>query len=238
MKHFHFLKRLWRCNNRSIILMGLLFFTVPVLFGLEPVNMKIQYVENTDRTAGIYYSYIIPDNILYPVHTLPGSISFTTNSGNGSSLQQMDLLRVTRIKRDRQAFLMSVNLWSWITLGSFGINCGIIVLAVLTGEPEIGALSMISHAWFAVSNTFLGNAYYKLNRSLYTYGPEGKNTYFGMSTAYGAVVFAVIGIGIGATMFDRGPTEPGIIGTSVAAGLSNLLGLSAFMYYLFLDKSF
>lgn len=213
--------------------------------------MNILYTEHLNLTSNFYDSFILPDNIVYWTDTLPESISITrtagivtpaiiasgyTTAGYGQYSRQIDLLRVTRINRDRQAILKKVKFWSWTTFGSFGVNSALVALALFINEPEIGALSIISHAWFGISNIFLGNAYFNLNRSLNTYGPAGKNPYIGMGAAYGAFIFACIGVGIGITMFDGGPTIPGILGTISCVGLSNLLGVSAFVYYLLYDK--
>ncbi|MBN2535788.1 MAG: hypothetical protein JXB88_23110 [Spirochaetales bacterium] len=223
---------------KSFIILCLLFCTVPLSYGAEP-GMNFLYNEDTGMSPSLHYSFILPDYICFFLNTLQGNIRMMPDSMHESSVLQMEFYNysATRITRDRQALLKTVKFWSWMTLGSFGVNCGVVVLAFLANNPEIGALSMISHGLFGISNVLLGNAYYNLNRSLYAYGPEGKNTYIGMATAYGATVFAVIGIGIGATMFDHGPDMPAIIATATAAGISNLLGLSAFVYYLFFDKS-
>jgi hypothetical protein len=202
--------------------------------GLEQNYHFFKYQEDT---YDIHYSFFIPANICFAAHPLPASMEFTPDPVKSPVSQQMDLLAVFRPSRDRQALLSKVKFWSWTTLVSSGLNLLVPLLIVATDDPEIGVFSIATHAWFGVSNIFLGNAYYKLNESLNTYGPKGRNPYIGIGAAYGAFIFAGIGVAMGATMFDGSPTMPVIIATATSAGLSNILGISAFVYYLFYDKS-
>jgi hypothetical protein len=227
--------------KQILIIVFLACCMTPFLPGLDKENNEQELLTAyPDVSLNAYYFLPMPDFIFCSTDTGLKPLHIMHFLGTHSPLLQNTLMGYTRVPRDQEKLLKRVGFWSWMTLGSFGLNCAAMALALVVNGPEAGAVSMATHSWFGICNAILCKAYADLNFSVSIYGPKEKKPIPGFLFASGAVLFAGIGISVGFTMFspEGPPGMPSILGTSISAGLSNILGISSFVYYLLYKNSF